>query len=82
MARTLPIPPEFDGLSTDEKLEYVQSLWDRIAARPEEVPVPGWHREVLGERLEAYRANPAEGRAWDEVRQELLNKLQSRRQGR
>jgi putative addiction module component (TIGR02574 family) len=83
MARTLPIPPPgFDDLSTDEKLEYVQSLWDRIAARPEDVPIPDWHREVLEERLKAHRANPAAGRPWDEVRAEILNKLQSRRQGR
>jgi putative addiction module component (TIGR02574 family) len=83
MARTLPTPPPgFDELSTDEKLEYVQSLWDRIAARPEDVPIPDWHREVLEERLQAYRANPTEGRPWDEVREEIQNKLQSRRRSR
>lgn len=81
MARTLPLPPPgFDELSTDEKLEYVQSLWDRIAAHPEEIPVPDWHREVLEERMKAYRANPTEGKPWEEVRADLLDKLQSRRQ--
>lgn len=80
MARTLPLPPPgFDDLSTEEKLDYVQSLWDRIAAHPEAVPVPDWHRKVLEERLEAHRANPAEGRPWEDVRQEILDKLQRRR---
>lgn len=83
MARALPLPPPgFDELSMDEKLDYVQSLWDRIAAQPPEVPVPDWHREVLEERLEAYRANPNEGRPWEEVRNELQDKLQRRRQTR
>jgi putative addiction module component (TIGR02574 family) len=66
----------------DEKLDYVQSLWDRIAAQPQEVPVPDWHREVLEERLEAYRANPSEGRPWEEIYNELQDKLQRRRQTR
>ena len=66
----------------DEKLDYVQSLWDRIAGEPQEVPVPDWHREVLAERLEAYRANPNEGRPWEEVHNELQDKLQRRRQAR
>jgi putative addiction module component (TIGR02574 family) len=83
MARTLPIPPPgFDDLSVDEKLDYLQSLWDRIAAHPEDVPVPSWHREVLEERMKAYRANPSEGKPWEDVRQELRDKLQRRRADR
>ena len=34
-------PPGFDDLSVEEKIDYVQSLWERIAARPDQVPVPG-----------------------------------------
>lgn len=52
MSQTLPLPPPgFDALSVEEQIDYVQSLWDHIAARPEEVPVPDWHREILAERL-------------------------------
>jgi putative addiction module component (TIGR02574 family) len=80
MARSLPLPPPgFDELSIDEKVDYVQSLWDRIAVRPEDVPVPDWHREVLEERLKAYQANPTEGRPWEEIEEEILDKLQRRR---
>ena len=79
MAQAVPIPPPgFDDLSIEEKLDYVQSLWDRITARPEEIPVPDWHRQVLEERLAAYRANPNEGRSWEEVCDELLRKLRDR----
>lgn len=66
----------------DEKLDYVQSLWDRIAAQPHEAPIPDWHREVLEERLKAYRANPSEGRPWEEAYNQLQDKLQRRRQNR
>lgn len=79
MAQTLPIPPPgFDDLSAEEKLDYVQSLWDRIAARPEEIPVPDWHRRVLDDRLAAYRADPQEGKPWEEVREEVVRRLRDR----
>ena len=68
-------PPGFDALTVEEQFDYVQSLWDHIAAHPEQVPVPDWHRQVLEERLAAYQANPNEGRAWEDFEEELLEKL-------
>ena len=76
MARALPLPPPgFDELPVEDKIDYVQALWDRIAARQEDVPVPEWHREVLKERVAAFEANPDEGRLWEEVEADLLKGL-------
>ena len=76
MVKAAPIPPPgFDELSAEEKLDYVQSLWDRIAASPEEVPVPEWHKQIINQRLAAYRANPDAGKTWEQVRNELERKL-------
>jgi len=76
MNRALPIPPPgFDELSIDEKVRYVEALWDRIAAAPEEVRVPDWHRQLVSERLAEYRSDPRAGRPWREVRDELLREL-------
>jgi putative addiction module component (TIGR02574 family) len=76
MAKAVPNPPPgFDKLSMDEKIEYVQSLWDKIAATPEEVPVPDWHLQILDERLESLRTKPNEGKAWEQVKQEIRRKV-------
>jgi len=76
MAQAVPIPPPgFDNLSVDEQVEYVQSLWERISARPEDVAVPDWHRAVIRERLAQLEANPQAGRSWSEVRDDLLRRL-------
>ena len=83
MAQTLPSPPPgFDELTVDEKIDYIQSLWDRVTAGSEDIPVPEWHWRILDERMEAYRANPEEGRPWEEVYEDLQRKLQDRRRGR
>ncbi len=61
-------------MSVEDKIDYVQELWDRIAANESAVSVPEWHREVLEERLADVRANPDEGRSWEEVEADLLKR--------
>ena len=68
-------PAGFDELTVEEKLDYVESLWDRIAARPEAVPVPDWHLEVIEQRTLKGHAGSHKGRSWDDFREELRTKL-------
>jgi len=79
MSQALPLPPPgFDALSVDEQIDYVQSLWDHIAARPEDVPVPDWHREILAERLAAYHASKDQGKDWEDFEKNLSAELDKR----
>lgn len=79
MGNALPLPPPgFDELNINEQIEYVQALWDRIAAKEDRVPVPDWHREILDERLADLQANPNAGRPWEEVRAELVKGTSSK----
>ena len=71
-------PPGFDDLPVDKQIDYVQSLWDRIAASPERVAVPEWHRRIIRDRLESYKANPTAGRQWEEARRDIEQKLPNR----
>jgi len=79
MSKPVPLPPPgFDDLSVDDQIAYVQSLWDRIAATPDQVPAPEWHRQVLDERLKDFKENPDAGTSWDVVRERLRDKLRQR----
>lgn len=68
-------PPGFDDLEIGEQIDYVQALWDRIAAKDDRVPVPDWHREVLDERLADLEANPEASRPWEDVKADLLKRI-------
>ena len=68
-------PPGFHGLSVDEKIDYLQSLWERIAASPETTPVPDWHREILDERMKDLEADPDVGDSWEIVQERLRTRL-------
>ena len=61
-------------MSVEEKIDYVQALWNRIAANEAQVPVPEWHREVLEDRLADYKAHPDQGRPWEDVEADLLKR--------
>lgn len=70
--RAAPVmpPPGFDDLTPEEKLEYLQALWDRMASRPEEVPVPEWQRALVRERLAAHERGDGGTVPWDTARRE------------
>ena len=38
-------------LSPEDRLELLSEVWDGIAANPDSVPVPAWHRAVLDDRI-------------------------------
>ena len=63
-------PAGFDALSVEAQIEYVQALWDRIAAHPDRVP--DWHLKELRERERGYRTAPDKVSTWDEVRERIL----------
>jgi putative addiction module component (TIGR02574 family) len=76
MAKTLPLPPPgFEELSVEEQIDYIQSLWERIAAHPEDIPVPDWHRKIIEERLADLDENPDAGIPWEEVRETMKKHL-------
>lgn len=78
MLKTLDIPPAgFDDLPIDAQIDFVQSLWDRIATNPNQVAVPGWHRRILKERLKDLDSSPEDGVTWEELRDRLESQLSS-----
>lgn len=80
MAKPIPLPPPgFDDLTVDEKIDYLQSLWDRIAATAETIPAPHWHQEIIEERLKDLEAHPDAGDSWEVVRERLRTKFDSPR---
>jgi Putative addiction module component len=54
-------PPGFDDLSTDEKIDYLALLWDRITTPSTTIDVPEWHREVIAERVRDLHSDPDSG---------------------
>ena len=58
-----------------ERLELLGDIWDSLAATPEDVPVPEWHKAELDRRLD--EPAPGPGVTWDEVRAKLHDRKRS-----
>ena len=58
-------------LSSAEKLQLVEDLWDDLAATPEAVPVHDWQKQELARRKANLQNNPASGLGWEAVRRRV-----------
>jgi len=56
-------------LPPSERLKLVEEIWDSLAATPENVPIPDWHKEELDRRLDDPAPGP--GETWEQVRAKL-----------
>ena len=67
---------ELFKLSTAERLELVEELWDSIAADAEldseVLPLSDEQKAELDRRIAAHRADPSRVIPWEQVREELL----------
>ena len=66
-------PAGFKALSKAEQIRYLQTLWDRIAERPGQLPVPKSHLRLAKERLAAYRRDPTRARPARDVLRKLAS---------
>jgi putative addiction module component (TIGR02574 family) len=72
VANALPVPPPgFDDLTPEDKVRYVGSLWDRIVADQDRLPISEAQRELVRERLAAHAANSGAARPWSDIRHEI-----------
>jgi putative addiction module component (TIGR02574 family) len=58
-------------LSSSEKLQLVEDLWDDLAATPEAVPVHDWQKEELARRKANLMNNPAAGLTWEQAKRRV-----------
>jgi putative addiction module component (TIGR02574 family) len=65
------LPHEIQNLSTPEKLQLVQDLWDDIASHAEDLVLSPDQEKELDLRLAVHENDPLSGIPWDQVRQKL-----------
>ena len=65
------IPKEILQLSTPEKLQLVEELWNDIALHPNEISLSPEQEAELDRRVELHQKNPEAGIPWEEVKSKL-----------
>gem|GEM_PF-855460 len=65
------LPKEILQLSTPEKLQLVEDLWNDIALHPDEIRLSPEQEAELDRRLAFHENNPGFGIPWDEIKSKL-----------
>jgi putative addiction module component (TIGR02574 family) len=65
---------EVRKLSVDERIRFVEEVWQTIGADDPSALIDDETRAELDRRLDDYRAKPDAGSPWEEVKQRILNK--------
>ena len=67
--------PRLAELSASEKFLLLEELWDHLADRPADIPMPDWQKRELERRYQEFLQHPLEGSPWPEVRERLQRLL-------
>jgi putative addiction module component (TIGR02574 family) len=70
---SLNLTEQAKKLSIPERIALVQEIWDSIAEDNDCFELTETQKQELDRRLESFRANPSQGRTWEEIRSEFLN---------
>ena len=60
------------NLSIPERIRLVEEIWDTIAEENEAFELTDAQKRELDRRLESARANPGQGRTWEEIKAEFM----------
>jgi putative addiction module component (TIGR02574 family) len=58
-----------------ERILAVEAIWDSIAAENKAYPLTEDELQVLEERWEEYKKNPAGAKTWEDAKANILKKL-------
>jgi len=64
---TLPLKQ----MTTEEKLQMMEAIWDDLCQHADTLPSPEWHRELLAEREEAIARGDEQFEAWEVARKKI-----------
>lgn len=68
-AMTVTVP--LDQMSSADKSELMEDLWENLSRKPEEVESPSWHGDVLRGREAALKSGEEQVLEWGEAKSRL-----------
>ena len=71
MSISLPL----EKMSVEEKLQAMESIWDDLCDRADNLASPAWHGEVLADRESALQGGNDEFIDWETAKQNIKKQL-------
>jgi len=65
------IVKEIDKLALSEKIMLVEDIWDEIALKNNQLPMPEWQKTELDKRYKKFKRGNASLQEWETVHEEI-----------
>ena len=65
-----------NGMTVEEKLHLMERIWVDLSQKPDDVPSPQWHGDILAKRLESVRSGESKFEDWETVKEQLLSRYE------
>ena len=63
---------KIQNLSTIEKVELAQQIWDSLAAEQDSISLTEQQKKLLNDRLSAFEADNDFGSSWQDVKNRIV----------
>ena len=65
------IKDEISQLALADQILLVESVWDAIAVKNSDIPLPVWQKQELDRRYKLYRKGEMELHGWEAVHEDI-----------
>lgn len=64
-----------EKMSTQEKLRLMERLWDDLCRNVSDLPIPGWHAQVLQAREKRLEEGKEEVLDWEQAKKDIRDSV-------
>ena len=64
-----------EQMTLEEKLRAMETLWENLSRREEDIPVPQWHKDLLDERESLVKKGKAKFMDWETAKAKIAAKI-------
>ena len=66
---------DLNSMTTTEKLQLLEAIWQDLSENPEQVPVPDWHSDVLEERELRLQRGESRLSDWSDAKRRIREQI-------
>jgi len=71
MRITLPL----EKMTTEDKIRAMETIWNDLCEKDENIVSPSWHKDILEEREKAVESGEEEFVDWSEEKRQIEDKI-------
>ena len=71
----MPLELPLAQMTLSEKLQLMETLWDDLTRKPDELESPAWHKEVLEECLRRAESGEEQFSDWEAAKEDIRRRI-------